>query len=66
MSVIKYLGGDSLFLLRRYLNAETVFASFISTESSFHARMGEGKKDLKKKKKKKKKTTKVGIDTHRM
>ena len=31
----QYLGGDRLFLLKRYLNAETVFTSFISSESSF-------------------------------
>ena len=42
-----YLGGDCLFLLRQYLNTETVFASFISSESSFHARIVEGKKELK-------------------
>ena len=43
---LSYLGGDRTFLLKRYLNAEFMFASFISSESSFHARLGKKKQDV--------------------
>ena len=43
----KYIGGGFLCLFSLYLNADTVLAPFVSSGSSFQARMVEGKKELK-------------------
>ena len=45
-----------MFLFWRHINAKTLFASFIASESSFHARIVEGKNVLKQ----------VGMGMHRM
>ena len=43
----KYIGGGFLCLFIWYLNEDKVLAPFISSGSSFQARMVEGKKELK-------------------